>query len=129
MPTSAKTRLTVGSRPRQSPPAPERTRLTSQGHPRTVFRRALERGNLLIAEATAREVGPLDLREALDLTALIARDDRARGSRFAVRWLERYLGKQHAVSLDDAEFVVALLRALGGRHHDAALSALREIAG
>jgi hypothetical protein len=27
---------------------------TSQGHARTVFRRALERGNLLVADATAR---------------------------------------------------------------------------
>jgi hypothetical protein len=35
----------------------EGARLTSQGHPRTVFRRALQRGNLLVAELTAREVG------------------------------------------------------------------------
>jgi len=29
---------------------------TSQGHPRTIFRRALERGNLVLAEVTAREI-------------------------------------------------------------------------
>ena len=40
------------------------------GPPRTAFRRALERGNLLLAEATAREVGRIDLREALELAAL-----------------------------------------------------------
>ena len=34
---------------------------TSQGHPRTV-RRALERGNLMLAELTAREAGPADAR-------------------------------------------------------------------
>jgi predicted nucleic acid-binding protein len=30
---------------------------TSQGHPRTIFRRALERDNLVLAEVTAREIG------------------------------------------------------------------------
>ena len=29
----------------------------SQGHPRTIFRRTLERGNLVLAEVTAREIG------------------------------------------------------------------------
>ena len=119
---------TVRFGPRISPPAPERTRLTSQGHPRTVFLRALERGSLLIAEAAAREVGTLDLREALDLTALVARHERARRSRFAVRWLERYLAEQREITLDDAELAVALLRALSGPHHAAALVALRELA-
>ena len=46
--------------------------MTSQGHSRTVFRRALEPGNLLIAEATVREIRHVDLWEALELTALIA---------------------------------------------------------
>jgi hypothetical protein len=49
--------------------------LTSQGHPRTVFRRPLERGNLVAAELSAREVGDFDLREALELAALSALDD------------------------------------------------------
>jgi hypothetical protein len=31
--------------------------LTAQGHPRAVFTRAIERGNLLVAEPTAREMG------------------------------------------------------------------------
>jgi hypothetical protein len=30
---------------------------TSQGHPRTIFRRALEHDNLVLAEVTAREIG------------------------------------------------------------------------
>ena len=38
--------------------------MTAQGNPRVVFRRALERGNLLVAETTAREVGVIDLPEA-----------------------------------------------------------------
>jgi hypothetical protein len=31
--------------------------LTSQGHPRTIFRRALEHDNLVLAEVTSREIG------------------------------------------------------------------------
>jgi hypothetical protein len=47
------------------PSGPGEARLTSQGHPRTAFRRALEHGNLLLAEATARDIGHVDQREAL----------------------------------------------------------------
>jgi hypothetical protein len=47
----------------------EEERLTSQGHARTVFRRALEHGNLLVAEATARELGRVTLAEALELAS------------------------------------------------------------
>jgi hypothetical protein len=54
---------------------------TSQGHARTVFRRALERENLVVAEATAKEIGRLSLAEALELTILIARKDRSRHQR------------------------------------------------
>ena len=37
------------------------------------FRRALERGNLLVAEAMATELSPLDLTDALEPTILVAR--------------------------------------------------------
>jgi hypothetical protein len=40
-------------------------RSTSRDHPRTAFGRVLERGNLVAAELSAREVGNIDLREAL----------------------------------------------------------------
>jgi len=46
---------------------------TSQGHPRTIFRRALEHDNLVLAEVTAREIGRVTIAEALELTALVAR--------------------------------------------------------
>jgi hypothetical protein len=39
------------------------------------LKRALERENLIVAEATAREVGALTLLEALELTALIAQKE------------------------------------------------------
>ena len=56
---------------------------TSQGHPRTIFRRALERGNLVLAEVTAREIGRVTIAEALELTALVARKQPHRYGRFA----------------------------------------------
>ncbi len=41
---------------------------TSQGHARSVFKRALQHDNLLVVEATAREIGHVSLVEALELT-------------------------------------------------------------
>jgi hypothetical protein len=92
-----------------------------------VFRRAIERGNLVIAEMTAREIGRISLVEALELTALIARKDPLRHGRAATRWLSLYLDQSPSAGLDDAAFVVGALAALGGPHHDSALSALRDV--
>jgi hypothetical protein len=104
--------------------------VTSQGHPRTAFRRALERGNLLLAETTAREVGHVDLREALELAALIARHDpRVRGRRASARWLRRWLEERPRATIDEAVMIAGLLAALGGAEHKAALAALRDVAG
>ena len=61
--------------------------LGDHGRARIPFRRAIERGNLVVAELEARDVGQLDLGEALELTALVALRDRERGRRYAVRWL------------------------------------------
>jgi hypothetical protein len=72
--------LATPSRPRRGAPS------TSQGHPRTIFRRALERGNLVLAEVTAREIGRVTIAEALELTALVARKQPHRYGRFAARW-------------------------------------------
>jgi hypothetical protein len=46
-----------------------------QGHSLSIFRRAIERGNLTVAEATARELLRISLTDALELTILIARKD------------------------------------------------------
>jgi hypothetical protein len=53
---------------------------TSQGHPRTIFRRALEHDNLVLAEVTAREIGRVTIADALELTALVARKEPAPAS-------------------------------------------------
>jgi hypothetical protein len=65
--------------------------VTAQGHPRAIFKRAIERGNVVVAEMAAREVGRLTLSEALALTALVAQKDPARRSRYVLGWLRRLL--------------------------------------
>ena len=50
----ARPELESTSRPRRGAASP------SQGHPRTIFRRALEHDNLVLAEVTAREIGQTD---------------------------------------------------------------------
>jgi hypothetical protein len=92
-----------------------------------VFRRAIERGNLLIADTTAREMGGLSLEEALELTALIAFKDPRRHGRAGARWMRRYLDENESAGLDDVVFVAGCLSALGGRHHEAAVVALRAL--
>jgi hypothetical protein len=52
--------------------APERSKVDLAGHPYTIFKRALERGNLMGAEATAKELPRLGLADALELTLLMA---------------------------------------------------------
>jgi hypothetical protein len=98
--------------------------LTAQGHPRTIFGRAIKSSNLVIAEMTARELGRLSLDESLALTALVARQDPARRSRFAVRWLERLLEEDGRLSIEEVAVAACALAALGGRGHQEALVAL-----
>jgi hypothetical protein len=73
--------------------------MTAQGHPRAIFTRAIERGNLVAAEASAREIGKLTLEEALRLLFLYAEKDPVRYERAALRWLSRYLAEGKAVRL------------------------------
>jgi hypothetical protein len=71
--------------------------LTAAGHPRAIFKRAIERGNLPVAEVTAREMGKVTLEEALELTALIAFKDPRRHGRAGARWMRRYLEENESV--------------------------------
>jgi hypothetical protein len=47
-----------------SPSGPTGRAVTAQGHPKAIFERAVERGNLVVAEATTWELGQLTLEEA-----------------------------------------------------------------
>jgi hypothetical protein len=88
---SSKTARSLWSRLGRPVPARGAGTSTSQGHPRTIFRRALEHDNLVLAEVTAREIGRVTIAEALELTALGARKQPDRYGRFAARWLCLYL--------------------------------------
>jgi hypothetical protein len=101
---------------------------TSQGHPRTVFKRALERGNLLVAEATAKEIGRISLADALELTLLIAQKEPHRHPRVAARWLLRYLEESDGVTIAEAGMAAGSLAALAGDGHEEAAQALRAMA-
>src|SRR5207245_132995 len=110
-------------------PAPRRCNVTAQGHPRTIFQRAIERGNLTVAEATLRtEIPRPTLIDLLDLTGLIAFKQPERFSRVAGRWLLRYLEIAADGTVEDAGYVTSCLQALGGRHHAHAFAALRDMA-
>lgn len=82
----------------------------------------------MLAEVTARAVGQVALVEALELTALIARDDRERGRRAAARWLRRYVAEARALTVEDAALASASVLALGRPAHATALIALRAMA-
>src|SRR5438105_5367003 len=103
--------------------------MTAQGHPRAIFQRAIERGNLTVAEATLRtEIPRPTLVDLLDLTALIAFKQPERHSRVAARWLLRYLQAVDDATIYDVAFITACLQALGGGRHEHALAALRDMA-
>jgi hypothetical protein len=77
--------------------------MTSAGHPRAGFRRAIERGNLAVAETTTRAIGRVNLVEVLELTA--RRRDRALPDECAhepaVRLARDLLGRRR--ELDNAQ--------------------------
>jgi hypothetical protein len=92
------------------------------------LRRALERGNLLVAEATAKELPRVSLTDALELTLLIAQKEPRRHPRVAARWLRRYLDERPGATIEEAAMVAGCLAGLGGGHHDEAARALRDAA-
>jgi hypothetical protein len=102
--------------------------LTAQGHPRRIFATAIERGNVVVAEATARELGRISLEEALALTALVAEKEPERRSRFAVRWLRRLLEEDETLTIEEATMAASCLSALGGPSHDEVYGTLAAMA-
>ena len=63
-----------------------------------MFKRAIQHGNVLIAETTAREFA-LTLEEALQLVLLYAAYEPAKLERAALRWFRRWLDEGKGVSL------------------------------
>ena len=101
--------------------------MTAQGHPRAIFNRAIERGNLVIAEATARELGRLTLDEALRLLFLYAERDPAKYERAALRWLARYATEGKAVTLLKMQLATSALAELRAGDEQHAAKVLAEL--
>jgi hypothetical protein len=102
--------------------------LTAQGQPRAIFKRAVENGNVLVAEMAARELGRISLEESLALTALVVQKDPGRRSRYTVRWLLRLLQEDENLTIEDAGLAASALGALGGRGHAESLATLTAMA-
>jgi hypothetical protein len=97
--------------------------LTAQGHPRAIFHRAIERKNLLVAETTARELGVMELTEALDLVCLVAEKTPQRLDAFARRFLVR-LADERPLTLAELDIAITALRALPSQRAADALRSL-----
>jgi hypothetical protein len=63
------------------------------------FQRAIDRCQLLNAEAAARQLAPLSLADALALTLLIAEEDPTRFDRAAPRWHARFVLESGRIGL------------------------------
>jgi hypothetical protein len=102
--------------------------VTAQGRPHSIFKRAIQRRNVVAAVAAARELRQLSLLDALDLTLLVARKDSARHPRLAARWLLRYLEEHPAATIEEAALVASCLAALPGAGYAEAAQTLRGMA-
>jgi hypothetical protein len=73
-----------------SPSGPTGKAVDGAGASEAILERTIERGNVVVAEATAREIGRLNLKEALRLLFLYAEHDSIKVERAALCWLGRY---------------------------------------
>jgi hypothetical protein len=97
------------------------------GPPRTIFRRAIEHNNLVLADVTAREIGRVTIAEALEPTTLFARKPPERYGRFAARWLCLYLEEHEKATLERVELLLSNLQSLASpKNHASALAILRK---
>ena len=75
------------------------------------FRRALELGKPPLVYAAAAELTRLSLEDGLAVLVLMAREDRARFDRAAVRWLAR-VAAERRLGLADLQTALAACQAL-----------------
>jgi hypothetical protein len=101
--------------------------MTSQGHPYTRFKRALDRQNAPAAWAAAAELPKVSLSDALALCLVTAHDAPARFERAAARWMTRYLAEEPRLELDELRLTAELLASVRGAHAGPASRALREL--
>jgi hypothetical protein len=89
-------------------------------------RRAIATGDPLLALAAAAEMRSIELGDALALTLVLTRDAPARFDRAAARWHGRFCVERRDLGGDEAELVLAALRALPGRAGAIAAHALAD---
>jgi hypothetical protein len=102
--------------------------VSSQGSPRSVFKRAIERGNFTVAEVVAREVGHITLEESLALVVLAVEKAPGRRNRYLLTWLHRLLERDENLTIDEVVLAASALAALGGRGHEQAVEVLEGVA-
>jgi hypothetical protein len=98
---------------------------TSEGHSYSIFKRAVQRRNVLAAIAAAKDLPQLSLTDALDLTLLVARKDPHRHERMAARWLLRLLEEDPDVTIQEAALAASSLAALPGAGYPEAAQTLK----
>ena len=101
--------------------------MTSQGHPSTRLRRALEtRSSALMIRAAAAELPSVPLEDALDICLALLELEPDTYPRTATRWGSR-LAIERKLDLVDAQLALAALAALPGPGAKAGADALIEI--
>lgn len=100
--------------------------MTSQGSPYARFQRALATGNPTIVSAAAAELPPLQLEDAFAVCLTYLPSDPARFERALVRWHALYCLEQRPRA-DEAQLVLAAMRALAGPARSAAVDALLDL--
>lgn len=93
-----------------------------------MFKRAVQRRNVLAAVSAAKVLPQLSLADALDLTMLVARKDPQRHDRMAARWLLRLLEEDPDVTIQEAALAASSLAALPGAGYLEAVQALKGMA-
>ena len=114
------------SHDRHARSGPSQEGCDSAGASGAIFSRAIEHGNVLVAEATAREIG-LSLEEALQLVLLYAAYEPQKLERAALRWFSRYLDEGKGVSLLKAQLALSALAELRVGEREAAAKMLTEL--
>jgi hypothetical protein len=102
--------------------------VSAKGSPHGRFRRAVDRGNLLDAEACARELGRLELDDALDLLLLIARKAPTRFHRAAARWHARFASEVKGLRVADSQLLLGAVAGLADPAPRVSLETLAAVA-
>ena len=89
--------------------------MSIKGSPYANFRRALESGNLNVVLSAAAELRSINLRDALAILPLLARQRPAHYPRAAARWVGRLALERRDITITELGVVVAALERLPER--------------